>query len=247
MTTTCHPVTKAVAQDMLQGVVRAICDRPGETKAQRDALTHDVVHSVMAFEPRDPVEIMLAGMAVTHFHLILDSAHDVFAEQPENLKVKTKSGVVALDRSMVGFLKELRTAQTRPMEGAAEAARHEAPAEPEASRPPKPEAEAEARQQEPAPASRQGPAADWRDAAPVPLLPPVRKAETSIAAMLAVLSPPTKPLVVDAGTKQGAARPVEGGSAGLPQTLETLTAAAEIAAGDRLQGHVTGGARRGPG
>jgi hypothetical protein len=197
MTAICHPATTAVAQDMPAGVVLAICERPGDTPVQREALTHSVVHSVMAFEPRDPVEIMFAGMVVTHFHLILHCAHDAFHEAPRDGKGRGKATIVALDRSMVGFAKELRAAQTRPMEEGHEAASRVAPAEPVAKSASKSQAESR-RPPASAPSPRQAaPVADWRSAAPVPLLQPLRPHETSEAALLAVLSPPTKPRAPD--------------------------------------------------
>jgi len=184
MTATCYPTPKIVAQEMLQGVVHATCDRQGETPAQRDARSRSVVHSVLAFEPRDPVEVMLAGMVVTHFHLILDSAHDAYDAAPDNRKARINSGINGLGRQMGGFLKELQSAQLRPLAAAA-APSTDAPAEKPAPKPP------------PAARKTQTPAADWRDAAPVPLLPPLRTASTSDIAMLAVITPPIKPRVVN--------------------------------------------------
>jgi hypothetical protein len=52
----------------------------------------------------------------------------------------------------------------------------------------------------------------WEDASPVPLLPPLRRAETSVAAMMAVLSPPMTPIVVNAAAKR-IAQPVAGSGA----------------------------------
>lgn len=135
MTPTCHPVPHSIAQDMLGEIVYAIADRPGQTEAHREALARGVVHSVMAFEPRDAVEIMLAGVTVAHFHLILDSTHDALRGQVlHSQKLQTKSGIVALDRRMAGLMKELRDARVRPMDETA-AARQAAPARPTAATP----------------------------------------------------------------------------------------------------------------
>src|ERR1035438_3543028 len=120
MSATCNPMPPTVAQDMVQGLVDALCDRPSETPARREALRRGVVYSMMSFQPRDPMEIMLAGMTITNFHLMLDSAHDALRGQLPELKGKTKSGVVALNRSVVGLLKEMRAAQARPFEGGQE-------------------------------------------------------------------------------------------------------------------------------
>jgi hypothetical protein len=118
MTAICHPAPPAVAQDMLHGIVHAICDRPWEAAARREALAREVVHSVMSFAPRDPVEIMFAGLTVVHYHLILDSTHDALRAELPDQKMRTRSGLVALDRTMVAHMKEIRAAQTRPGEEA---------------------------------------------------------------------------------------------------------------------------------
>ena len=116
MTAIPHLLPQSVAQYMMQGLVEALCGRPGETPARRDARAHAVAHEVMAFQPRDPVEIMLAGMVVTHAALILDTARDVMGEAAGTVRARTKALVVSLDRAMMGFLKELRLARARPVE-----------------------------------------------------------------------------------------------------------------------------------
>jgi hypothetical protein len=104
-----------VSPTILQGIVEAICDRPGESAEQRRARSCDVVRCVQSFAPRDPVELMFAGMAVLHAHLIEDSARDLFRERDERLKTRAKSSIAALDRGMLGFLRELRVASKRPL------------------------------------------------------------------------------------------------------------------------------------
>ncbi len=101
-----------VLPSMLQTIVEAICDRPRDTAAQRTVRSHAVRETVQGFHPRDPVEIMFAGLAVTHAYLVEDAAHDVFRSQDDRVKAQTRSTIVALGRSMFGFLKELRDAQT---------------------------------------------------------------------------------------------------------------------------------------
>jgi hypothetical protein len=98
---------------MLQSIAEAISDRPADTAAQRAVRSGIVTAIVEGFQPRGPVEIMLAGMAVAHAYLLEDSVRDVFRGQDDRLKAQTKSGVVALGRGMFGFLKELRTIQAK--------------------------------------------------------------------------------------------------------------------------------------
>ena len=114
MTATCHPLPPSVAEELLQVTARAICDRPGETVAQRDSRTRQMVHLALAMQPRDGLEYMLSLLAVGHFNLILDSMQEVFLSQTDAMKSKTKSTIVALDRALLGLVKELRLSRTRP-------------------------------------------------------------------------------------------------------------------------------------
>src|SRR4051794_25347198 len=98
----------ATAQYMLDGLIACLCDRPGETQSRSSARALDVTTSVMALRPRDPVEMMLAGLAVMHAQLIQDSAGEMVREQDRGLRNRTKSTIAALDRAMMGFLRELR-------------------------------------------------------------------------------------------------------------------------------------------
>jgi hypothetical protein len=194
-----QPIPPAVTAGMVQNIVDALCDRPGDSDATRATRTRDVVHSVQAFRPRDPVEVMLAGMAVIHAYLIQDAAHDLSRGQDARFKARTKTSIVALDRGMLGFLKELRVARARVFEGEA---------------PPGPVPEAagvapvagaatkisvEEVKQQPASARPDAVLSPSRTEAPqppVPQLPSLRRADTSVAAMFAVLSPPVLPHVV---------------------------------------------------
>jgi hypothetical protein len=126
MTATCQPIPQSVAQEMLQVVARAVCDRPGETDAQRESRTRQMVHATLGCEPRDGLEYMLSTLVFAHFNLILDSMRDVFQGQMDSVKQRTKTNIVALDRSMLGLLKELRAERKRPLTRTADDAPPEA-------------------------------------------------------------------------------------------------------------------------
>jgi hypothetical protein len=224
-----------VSPTILQGIVEAICDRPGESAEQRRARSCDVVRCVQSFAPRDPVELMFAGMAVLHAHLIEDSARDLFRERDERLKTRAKSSIAALDRGMLGFLRELRVASKRPLmvAGGMPELNVPEPDMPELDVPeldvprsnvpepglpafdvPEPDAEVgQVPVTAPVPAAIPTPVAARAAVAkpktppvpraslrspprmtapepPVPLLPPLHQAATSVAAMMAVISPP---------------------------------------------------------
>ena len=130
MSTLCQPLPRPVAEEMLQVVARAICDRPGDNPAQRESRTRQMVHTTLGFEPRDGLEYMLSTLVFAHFNLILDSMHDVFNGQMDLMKARTKTTIVALDRSMLALVKELREAGRRPLaEAAVDEKREETAAE----------------------------------------------------------------------------------------------------------------------
>ena len=131
MTVPCHPLPASTIQILFQDMARALCDRPEETPAQREARTTATVRLVLGFEPRDGVEFMFSTVAVGHFSLILDAMRDVFQGQTDSVKARTKSGIVALDRAMLTMVKEFRMARARPV---AEEARREAAARTETAR-----------------------------------------------------------------------------------------------------------------
>ena len=114
MSMPCHPLHQTLCNEMLQIVARSICDRPADNPAQRNSRTRQMIFSTMGLEPRDGLEFMLTTMIVGHFHLLLDSMSDVFQGQMDQMKARTKSTIVALDRSMLSFVKEMAVARRRP-------------------------------------------------------------------------------------------------------------------------------------
>ena len=112
--------------DIILDVVHALGGRPDETPTQRERRSRGVERAVRGFDPRGSVETMFAGLAVTHFALILDSARDVVLGQADTTRARTKSTVVGLDRMLTTFLKEVyrpapRGGETPVMPGSGEA------------------------------------------------------------------------------------------------------------------------------
>jgi hypothetical protein len=95
-------------QALLEDIVGALCSRPGEGAARRSVRVKGVVGAVEALSTGDPVSTMIAGMAVTHFHLILDAARDVLGQQNGPMKARETAAIAALGRAMNTFLKSRR-------------------------------------------------------------------------------------------------------------------------------------------
>lgn len=115
MTAFCQPLPVFVIEDLFRDVARSLCERPADTTAEREVRIQRMVHTALGFQPRDGMEYMLTTMTMGHFDLIMDSMHDVFQGQLDTMKTRTKSGIVALGRSMLGLARELRTYQARPL------------------------------------------------------------------------------------------------------------------------------------
>lgn len=118
MTALCHSLPASHAENLLQLTARAICDRLGETRSQGEGRTRQLVHTTLGFEPRDGLEYILAMMVFAHFNLILEAMRDVFQGQLEGTKLRTISGIVALDRAMMTMIRQMRTERKRPLAAA---------------------------------------------------------------------------------------------------------------------------------
>ena len=218
-----------VSSSILQGIIDALCNRPGDTAAQRDARSRDVIESVNSFAPRDSVETMLAGLAIMHAHLILNAVYDLSRERDPRLRGRINATIATFDRALVGFLRELRIARKRNL---SENAREEAMPE-AAPRAAEIVASVEARIEAAKPKPPATPSAPpQKKAAAEPQFPPSRRAETSVAAMLAAAEP--APVFAPYGNRQHgagaspktAAEPVNAES---DLTLAMLEALAEAA------------------
>jgi hypothetical protein len=209
MNTAPHKAAQAMLPGMLQTIAEAICDRPEDTLSQRAARFGAVTATVQRLEPRDALEVMLAGMAVTHAYLIEDAARDVCRSQDDRLKARTRSAIVALGRGMSGFLKELRDVQAGWRKDVAAKPEPDAVALVDVSpAPDRPVDDATATVAKPVAGSTPPgtPVGATPQVPPEGRLPPLRRAETSVAAAMAVLSPPMPPRVASAaGTKPVAA------------------------------------------
>jgi len=62
--------------ELCRKVVDTVADLPGWSPEQRAINRRTAYHSVMGFQPRDPVEAMLAGQCVIYDHLLRDGVRD---------------------------------------------------------------------------------------------------------------------------------------------------------------------------
>lgn len=182
----------SVADEMMQTIIDTICSRPRDTAEQKAVRARDARRYLAAFDPRDPVELMLAGMAVTNFYHIMDSSFEVFSEATDVPRGRINASIVAFERATTVFIREIRIAQKRALHGVAAETQPAAEAEPVTSSSAMPEAEPELVPTASQPAHVPEPSVQdspplWHDVA--------------AEAMSAVLCSPAKPGAIDHVTK----------------------------------------------
>ena len=102
-----------VAIELVRGIADAVADRPGLTEAQRSVSQQTTVYSVMGLQPRDPVEIMLAGHCVIYDHMLRDGARDLLRGQDEQIKLRARPGTLASGKMFLSSLDMLLRMQNR--------------------------------------------------------------------------------------------------------------------------------------
>lgn len=107
-------------------VIDAIANRPGETEARRQDRAQGALCLIEAFEPRDGVEVMLAGQAVMFQSLMMDTIHDSHHAVTGQEAFRHRQAAVAMSRVQLSWFKELRLHDARRYPTAAEVADHAA-------------------------------------------------------------------------------------------------------------------------
>lgn len=100
---------ETLTQDLLSGILAMVEQTESEAKAAEPPAIPP-----SAFQPRDPLESVLAELAAAHVRLILKSVTEVLATPPGAARAKGQAQLVSLDRMLLGFLRELRIARKRP-------------------------------------------------------------------------------------------------------------------------------------
>jgi hypothetical protein len=202
--------TPIVLPVLLENIADAICNRPAESAAQRVSRRREIAELAQGFLPNDAVEMMLVSMVIAHAHLLEDATCDVFRGRDDRVKAQTKSQIVALDRGMLGYLKELRTLQDRRRKAEAVAGKIAGVAAGAGAVVTQVKAQAamthpvtrDTTHNKPTPATVPMP--------PVALLPSLRGSEISTAAMLAILAPSTGPVVASHAPLRSGGLPASG-------------------------------------
>lgn len=106
---------------------QAVSERSGETRQHQDERTRAATQAVLAFQPGDAVEAMIASHCVMLHELIVTEVHDTLCDEHPAAQRSRQSRIVALDRAFGGNLARLRQQRTvtQPEPPAAEGDRAE--------------------------------------------------------------------------------------------------------------------------
>ncbi|MGA3006119.1 MAG: hypothetical protein ABSE20_30875, partial [Acetobacteraceae bacterium] len=103
-----HLLTFAVTD-----MAKAVSVRRGETEARQFARCQAAVHMIMGFQPRDVIEVLLAGHCVMVHEVMTADVHDSLrGEAPSNRRT-----LVALNKAFNDNLDRLERYRQRPAEG----------------------------------------------------------------------------------------------------------------------------------
>jgi hypothetical protein len=112
-------------------MARAISERPGESQQQQFARAQAAVQSILAFQPADAIEAMIAGHCVMFHALIVDTVQTTLRGEPDTTRRARRNSIVAMDKAFGDNLIRLRRQRARQPESAVEAAPTDALAETE--------------------------------------------------------------------------------------------------------------------
>jgi hypothetical protein len=89
------------------GIARAVCRRPGEAQPQQMVRSQTAAHTVMEFQPRDSIEAMIAGHCVMFHEMIVDSVHTTLGGELVENQRATRGTIVAMDKAFGNNLTRL--------------------------------------------------------------------------------------------------------------------------------------------
>jgi hypothetical protein len=158
-----------IVQEIIRGVVDTVVERPHLTPERKVEVRSAVICSMMAYNPRDPVEATIAGQCVIFDQVVHDAARDLFRGQNPQIKLKTRPGVLAAGKVFLATVQALSSMQARAAEQLVFARPPEQPAEPAA-------------QAEPAEAPASEADTEVEAAVPLEMPPPTRDEEAPLEA-----------------------------------------------------------------
>jgi hypothetical protein len=104
---------KQLISDIVTGLAKSIASRRGETPEQKLNRFRVATQMVLAFFPRDIVEMVLASRVVLFHEVTCDAAQEMLAGQTDPMRRATRGQIVAMDRCFQANLAKLEQYQAR--------------------------------------------------------------------------------------------------------------------------------------
>src|SRR4051794_538710 len=101
-------LTYAVAE-----IAQSLGNRPGESQQRASDRREAAAGQILAFQPRDVVEAMIAGHCVMFHEMIVETVQRRLRGDAPAIRRAQESGVVAMDRAFGGNLARLEGSRPR--------------------------------------------------------------------------------------------------------------------------------------
>ncbi len=105
---------------LITDMAQAVAVRAGESHQQQVARAEYAAQTILAFQPTDTTEAMLAGHCVMWHELIVDTVHTTLLGEPDATRRATRHGIVAMDKAFGDNLIRLQRHRARLAEAAAD-------------------------------------------------------------------------------------------------------------------------------
>jgi hypothetical protein len=120
-----------IVKQLIGDIVNTVADKPGLSPERKAVARQTAICTLMAFQPRDPVETMIAGQCIVYDHLLRDGARDMLRGQSDEVKIKARIGILSTGKVFLQTLTMLTRMQGRPEADLAFARQLETPSEPD--------------------------------------------------------------------------------------------------------------------
>src|ERR1700733_7682288 len=102
-----------VATEIIRGIIDTVGDKPGLSPERQSAAQQTLVCTIMAFNPRDPLETSIAGQCLIYDHIMRDGARDLLRGQQEEIKIRNRAGVLGAGKLFLQTMAALDRIQSR--------------------------------------------------------------------------------------------------------------------------------------
>jgi hypothetical protein len=104
---------KELLTHVVADIAKAVGERSGESRQCNYDRTEAAARSIMAFQPRDVIEVMLAGNCMMFHEMIVDSVQATLRGEETATRRAARGNIVAMDKAFGNNLALLESYRTR--------------------------------------------------------------------------------------------------------------------------------------